>query len=422
MSTSAARRIYVARQPILDVRQRVGAYELLYRSSELAERADIRDFRSACLRTLLGVFVDLGTDAIVGGRRAFVNVAPEVLRTDLVEALPKERVALEILETEDADRALRARCRELRKLGFPLALDDYVPGDPRESLLSEVDYVKVDVLRTHPRSLRTLAHTLRRHRVSLIAEKVETAEQFRACQRAGFDLFQGFYFARPATLSGSSIDPARTAILELLAQLCAEADLDRVEETLKHHVTLGLNLLRLVNSVALTRAEKIATVRQAVMLIGERQLRRWLTMLLYAGGDPRGVASPLLELAALRARLMELLATRLASGDAANLAPSDPDRAFLAGMVSLVDALLDTPLEKVLEQIRLEDDIRGAVLEHRGPIGGLLELAERLERGDFAFASAWLSRHDLAPEHLLEAETEAYRWVARVGHDAENTA
>lgn len=237
---------------------------------------------------------------------------------------------------------------------------------------------------------------------------METREQYRACRELGFDLFQGFHFARPVTVSGNAVDPARAALLELLRRLRQGAELDRLEELLKQHASLGLNLLRLVNSVGMARSQRISTVRQSLVLIGRRRLERWLVMLLFAGSDPAGAASPLLQVAAMRGRLMELLAGR--GGEGRDVG----ERAFLAGMLSLVDAVLGLSKLEVMDQLHVDEGIRLAVLERREALGRLLALAEAVERADFARVEEPLRELALDPGDLFQAGLDAAAWVGRL--------
>ena len=404
---AAGREVFVARQPILDRRRRIVGYELLYRNSSQATCAEIQDVEQAALQTLLGVFVDVGSEALLGSRLGFLNVPVKLLCNDAIEALPRRQTVLEILESVPGDAQVRERCLELRRRGFTLALDDFEPNDPRESLLSAVDYVKVDVLEVDARKLRSWVPRLRRSGPRLLAEKVESSEDFERCQRLGFELFQGFFFARPETVSGKNLDPAHSVILEILGKLRSGADLGNIEGAFKQHAALGVNLLRLVNSVALARGQEIATVRQALVLLGGRQLERWLMLLLFAGSDPNGVSSPLLRTAATRGRVMELIC--MSAGNAEG--KEESDRAFLIGMLSLLDALLGAPLGDLLSRLHVDDGIRAALLEGAGQAGVLLDLAVHLERGGFAAVESLLQDLAVDPGTLLRAQLDAHIWV-----------
>lgn len=415
-------RLLIARQPIFDLRQRIAGYELLYRSSFDSERAMVTNPQRASLQTLLGLFVSIGMDRILGSQRGFVNIPVELIRDPLLEAIPKERLVLEILESGRIDTATLLRCRELHELGYCLALDDYVPDDPREVLLPTVDYVKVDLRQTPRPRLGPLLHSLRRHPVRLVAEKVETREELERSRRLGFDLFQGFYFARPAILSGVSLDSTRTAIVSLLRLLREEEDLNPIETAFKQHGGLAVNLLRLVNSVALARAERIGTLRQALVLLGRQQLERWLLMLLFAGGEPHGRSNLLLQTAAMRGRLMEKVALRLLERQHEPDGDGVGDRAFVVGLLSLVDVLLEMPLEHALEQLGVEEDLRRALLEQEGPLGLLLLLAVDLERGELRSAAARAESLGLGPGELVDLQCDVFDWVRRVERSQQELA
>ena len=255
--------------------------------------------------------------------------------------------------------------------------------------------------------LPRLVSRLRRHEVSLLAEKVEDREQFERCHKLGFDLFQGFFFARPTVMTGRKMDPARAVVLRLIEQLSADADVTDLAETIKQNAELGVNLLRLVNSAAMGRSVSVASVTEAVAYLGRRQLRRWLMLLLFAGADADATTSVLLQTAAVRGRLMERivgLARETPDRDA-------EDRAFLVGMLSLVDALLNVPRDELLDGMSLEDDIRDALLRGEGELGDYLAMAEGIEVLDVPGLVKLLDRYELDAGALRSALLDAYAWV-----------
>jgi len=252
--------VFIGRQPILDRHQRVAAYELLFRHSAQASHAVFGDHLTAATRVIVNTFTSIGVRAVLGRMPGFINVTRELLESESVEALPPDRVVLEILEHVEVDDGLIARCRELRDRGYRLALDDYEWEDPREPLVELADYVKLDVLAVSDLHLPRMVKELQKRRVRLVAEKVEEPEEFETCRKLGFDLFQGFYFARPTVMAGRTVDPARTVILHLLQQLSADAEVDELSMSFKQNADLGLNLLRLVNSAAMGRRHRAAVM------------------------------------------------------------------------------------------------------------------------------------------------------------------
>jgi len=398
--------IFVGRQPIVDNVEHVVAYELLFREDAAAEHAVYPSRSFACMHVIANTFASMGVRAVLGGCRAFVNVDDELLLSDLVEALPVERVVLELLEDISVDDRLLDRCRALRQRGFTIALDDFVLDDPREPLLEIVDWVKVDLPTVAEADLEPLVRRLKGLHVRALAEKVETRPQFEACCAAGFDLFQGFFFARPDVLEGAPLDPHRLALLSLLQQLNGDQDTDRIVETVKRNTALGLSLLRLVNSAAFATRTEIASLEGAVNFLGRRQLARWVVVLLYAGAESVGLRNALLQTAAHRGRLMENL-----SAASARAPGEEPERAFLAGMLSLVDVLFARPLDEVVGELGLEPGVRAALLEREGRLGALISLAEAAERADWPNVDRALAGFDLDLTAFREQEERAYGWL-----------
>ena len=407
-SMSDQEQIFIGRQPIMDRNQRVAAYELLFRASATAQSAQITDFSRASARVIVDTFGTMGADAVIGSHLAFLNLTYDMLMSDTLEALPRDRVVLEVLETVDPTPDVRARCEHLHKEGFILALDDWVEDDPREPLIDLAKYIKVDLPAIPEKSLPWLVRKLKRHSVVLLAEKVEEPEEFERCREIGFDLFQGYYFARPAIVSAKRIDPARVILLKLLQQMGRDADIGEVGETFKQNPNLGVSLLRLVNSAAMARPCKIANVEQALVFLGKRQVTRWLNLLLFVGDDGRGYSNPLMQTAAMRGRLMELL---VHAKNEDYRAPKENDGAFLTGMLSLVDALLGIEKEELVEELNLDEEVRDALLEHKGDLGELLALTERLEENDFSGVNEILFRQGLSSKLLTDAQIEAFGWV-----------
>lgn len=404
---SAQDQVFIARQPILDRHSTIVAHELLFRSSAVALSATITDCSLASASTVVTAFAAFGVDAVIGQTIGYFNVTRDLFLSDDVEALPSDRVMIELLETIVCDEPVVRRCRELRKRGYRVALDDWELRDPREHMLGEVDCVKVDLLAVPEKDLPWVVRTIRRHPVDLLAEKVEDAESHARCLKLGFDLFQGYYFARPTTLSSSKVDAGRASVLRAMQKLSADADIDEVADLFKSNANLGVNLLRLVNSVGLTRGTKIENVGQALSMLGRRQVQRWLALLLFAGGDEASFGSALLETAALRGRLMELLVVH----DDGPATQDLRDRAFLAGMLSLADVLLGRPIEDLAQELHVHDDIRAALQREPGGLGDLLALAERLEHADFAGVEELMVRVGVAVPRLLRAQADARQWV-----------
>jgi EAL and modified HD-GYP domain-containing signal transduction protein len=246
---------------------------------------------------------------------------------------------------------------------------------------------------------------LKRWPLKLLAEKVESTEQSNRCLELGFDLFQGYYYARPVILSGKRTDSSRLALMKLIGLVQGDAETTEIEQVFKRDPSLSFNLLRMVNSVAMGMRYKIASLKQAIVVLGYQQLHRWLQLLLFVnqGGN---LQNPLLELAATRGRLMELLA--------AVQVPHDKDfkeRAFMVGIMSLLDTMFGMPLQEIVKQVNLSEDVEDALLNQGGKLGKLLLLVQKMEQTDFDAAAELLTDMRLTQSALIQAQIEAMVWV-----------
>jgi c-di-GMP-related signal transduction protein len=400
--------IFLGRQPILDRNQNLFAYELLFRSSRQNSSGDFDDLQ-ATASVISRVFGEMNAQDVLGNYRGFINVSEKLLMSDLIELLPRKRVVLELLETITLTDEIVQRCRSLKKTGYRLALDDV--GHINEShlpLLEIVDIVKIDFPAHDNMSLANTVQQLRQWPLQLLAEKVESQEQADLCAQLGFELFQGYFFARPVILSSKGVCPSRLPLLKLLGLFMSDADTDQIEHVFRQSPHLTLNLMRLVNSVASGVTIHISSLKQAIMVLGRKQLQRWVQLLLFTL-HPADVASPspLMHMAATRGRIMELLARKIRSNDT-----DFHDQAFMAGLLSLLDVLLGTPLQDVIRQLNISEPMRLALLNHEGELGQLLALATQLEQADFDSIATMLSRTPaITPDDLCEIELAAMAWV-----------
>ena len=397
--------IFLGRQPILDRDQRLVAYELLFRSGQV-NASDVTDDLQATASVINHAFSEMGIQAVLGPHLGFINVSADMLQSDMIELLPREQVVLELLETIEINDDIVSRCHELRKKGFSLALDDFVFDEAYLPLLGIVDIVKIDLLLHDPDELRNAVQHLKQWPVRLLAEKVDSAEQAQYCMDLGFHLFQGYYFAKPSILSVKRADPAHLSLMKLLGLVLGDAETHEIEQAFKQSPGLTYNLMRLVNSVAAGAGKKIGSVSQAIMVLGRRQLQRWLQLSLFTLQPGSRYPSPLMQLAATRGKFMEILAGK-----------ENPDRdyrdeAFMTGILSLLDVLLGMPHEEIIAQLNLTENVRMALLRREGDLGRLLLLAEYVEQADRTSAAALLAKSPgLSLHDLTQAELEALAWV-----------
>ena len=405
-------KFFLGRQPILDRNQEIVGYELLFRAADV-DRAVFESYSHASASVITHALASFGMHEVLGGKFGFINVHLGLLLSEMLELLPVGQTVLELLEMIQLDDQVVERCRELKEMGFLLALDDHEFGSCSSDIYHVIDIVKIDILLTGLDALPEIARQLRRYPVKLLAEKVETVEQFQICYDLGFEFFQGYFFARPVVLNRKKIDVSGLAMLKLLQQLTTDVPVSQIEQTFKENPGLSYNLLRLVNSVSMGMREKIKTLRHAIIMLGINQLRRWIQLSLFAGHDSRSINHPLLELAAVRGRLMEIL---LKQGGGKTFGDEQAETAFMVGILSLLDVLFETPMSEIISNLNLNDDVSAALLTREGPLGRMLALTEKLEVTDFDAVKLLLIECGVSLDQLLEAQLEAFNWRSSVIH------
>jgi EAL and modified HD-GYP domain-containing signal transduction protein len=414
VSDAAADQLFLGRQAILDRDQQLAAYELLFRNGQ-RNSAEVTDGVQATATVIANAFTELGVAEALGNCRGFINVDEAFLFSDMLELLPRQSVVLEILETVPATPEVIARCKALKEEGFTLALDDVIQLQPEfAELLALVEIVKVDIQPLSRVELMQLVMKLKPLGKILLAEKVDSREQMEQCLKLGFSLFQGYYFAKPVIIAGKKLDHSQLSLMKLMGLLLSDADTTKIEEALKPEPGLTVNLLRMTNSVGAGTSEHITSLRHAITVLGRRQLQRWLQLLVFASGKQQGTTNPLLLLAATRGRLMELLAGELRPGD-----PGFADQAFMAGIMSLMPALIGQPIQEIVAPLGIAADVRDALCEGSGPLGHLLKLAESSETGDLASLTSHLrSLEGLNAKALNRSQTQALLWANSIGQES----
>ena len=385
-----AQKVFLGRQPILDRHQQLFAYELLFRGSYIEDGniASFTDGNQATATVISNTFAELSMADVLGNYRGFIKVDQGLLFSDMITALPSHAVVLEVLESNVPIADVVARCEQLRQAGFSLAVRERPDSPDEERLLHRLArFIKVDISQFSPEKLGNLLLNLKPLGKTLIAEKVEQNEQMQVCNSLGFDLFQGYYFARPMVIQGGSLHASELSLLRLLALLSQDADSSEIEKVLKQEPVLTMNLLRLTNSAGSRVSTRITSLRHAITLLGRRQLSRWLQLLIYSGrsGSAKAV-NPLLQLAATRGRLMELLADRPHGGTAGSRELID--QAYMVGILSLMPALLGVQMADILTHLPVATPVFEALGEHNGLLGDLLSLVELLEDSSSASDNA----------------------------------
>lgn len=380
----------IARQPILDLSQRVRAYELLYRPLSGSERIDDPDRATA--HVLAGVFADVDRLDPLRGLPGYVNITHTLLVEGAVTAFPARRVGVEVLEGIPAEPEVLLAMDRLRGLGYSVAVDDFTLDSGRNALISHADIVKVDIQQVTGGELVRTVGLVKKLGASPLAEKVETEEEFRRMVGLGFELFQGYFFARPRLISGRRLDEGKGRLLTLLAQInSAGESIDRIAEAVETHPSLAYQLLRVLDSAAIGLSRPVVSIREAVVLLGIRRVAELASVLaLSAYGD----RSPeVVSMALTRGRFCEMLAREVGE---------DPAASFTVGAFSMLDVFTDLPIWEAVKRLPLDPVLLEALVDHRGIQGELLDVAVAYERanwdelGDLGVAASRVSECYLA--------------------------
>ncbi|HQR04689.1 MAG: EAL domain-containing protein [Proteobacteria bacterium] len=408
--------VFIGRQPILDKDHTLIGYELLFRDSRV-DQANFTSNTSATADVVCKAFAELGLASALGNQRAFINTDEHFLADDAIELLPRETVVLEIDLDHITNKDLEERCRILRELGYQICISGITTlPDPLPPVFEYAAYAKVDANQPDNNGSDILAivgQRLKSHAIRLIASRVESFEQMQHCAHAGFDYFQGYYFARPTIVEGRKLGTATHQIINLINLLTSDADTSLIEAAFKREPALSVNLLRLTNSVGIGATVHVTSIHHAITLLGRRQLLRWMQLLLFSQNNAlHAHPNPLMQLAALKGYFMELVAGRMYP-----TRKEMRELAFLTGIMSLVPIVLGASLESILEQISTAPEVRNALLGQEDGLGLILRLTEFYDAGDMENTQALLKRIDppMRLQSLGLCLTEAIGWVQNIG-------
>lgn len=399
----------VGRQPILNRNLQTVAYELLFRSESSRDSAVVVDGNFATAKVIINTLSEFGFARILGEHRGLINVESELLMSDTLELIPQDRIIFELLETVAVTPELVDRCRILESEGFSFALDDHHYSPHYSDLYNIVEIVKIDLLSHTNHELEEIVKSLHGYPVKLLAEKVETREVFLKCLDLGFELFQGYFFARPSIEEKRCIDETSATLLKLMRLLNEDAEQEEIEKTFRSRPGLTYKLLLLVNSVGIGLKEKINTVRHAMAILGRQQIKRWVQLALFAKDDCCGLTHPLVELAAVRACFMEQLAER---HPLLKSIPGASEQAFMVGILSLLESLYNISMDEIIASLNLSEEVSAALISRSGPLGSLLTLAVTTEQSYCRIPVEQFEDMGLTQEDVQISLVRAYDWLA----------
>lgn len=403
--------VFVARQPIFDTKMKVWGYELLYRHAGGAGEASFADGDMATSQVIADG-VTLGRTGLALGEKTLVNFPEKLLLDGFGFALPPESCVIEILETVTPSPEILTALGKLKHAGYTLALDDFVGQPEHAPFLELADIVKVDVLGTPPGDLPRLAAKLGGGRRTLLAEKVEDAAMHLRALDMGFSLFQGYFFQKPELVQGRKMSSSEMSKLKLLKEL-ADEDFDpgKVSRIIETDLSLSYRLLRYINSASFGRRDAIDSIRQAIMVLGQRNLSKWLQAVLMSDLNPTPKGKELVFLSVRRAKFLELLGRMLLKP------PARPDALFVLGLFSLLDALLGQPMDEIIKDLPLTAELAEALKGERNQARELLTLAEGLEQADWKSVKAVLDAFKVPAVTASALQADALRFAGELVRD-----
>jgi len=391
---------FVARQPILTKDEKVFGYELLFRDG--VENYFCPKDPEAASRSTLDSSLLMGLDVLCNGSRAFVNCTRDMLLKDYVTLLPSSLTVVEILESVPPDELVMAACQRLKEDGYMIALDDFTMDDPREALTDVADIIKIDVQGTSAEQRAAMIKRYGPWRCRMLAEKVESREEFVAAKKAGFIYFQGYFFRKPEIVKGHEVPGNRLNYIKML-QVVSKPELDprEIENAIKGEASLCYRLLRYMNSAVFGFSNEIHSVRHALSILGEREVRRWVRLVVtLAAGQNK--ASEIVLSALVRARFCELLTPKVQHGET---------DLFLLGLLSLMDSILEIPMSEVLDKVPLDQETKAVLLGGASPLRPLYQLMLAQESGDWQRTSELGKSLGLSESEVAETYWRAMQWA-----------
>lgn len=394
---------FVARQPILTREEQVFGYELLFRDG--VENYFRATDPEAASRSTLDTSMLMGLDTLCGGRRAFLNCTREVLLKDYITLLPPQQTVVEVLETVEPDDLVIAACQRLKENGYQIALDDFVLNDPREVLTDYSDIIKVDCMAVTPDQQKAMIKRYGPWKCRMLAEKVETREEFIAAKNAGFVYFQGYFFRRPEVMVTHEIPANRLNYIRMLQAVSRpEISPKEIEDVIKTEASICYRLLRYLNSAVFSFSTEIHSIRHALSLLGEREIRRWVRLVATLGAA-QDKSTELVTLALVRARFCELLSPKIKHGD------SD---LFLLGLLSLIDTILEVPMATILENIAIDQETKSVLLGGASRLRPLYQLMLAQESGEWEQSKQLAGQLQLSDEEVSDTYWQAVQWSRQV--------
>ncbi|OCA81968.1 EAL and HDOD domain-containing protein [Pseudobacillus wudalianchiensis] len=399
--------VHVARQPILNRKEQTVAYELLYRNEAGEHPGTYMNGDKATIELLANSLLHIGLDKLSRGKQVFINFTENLLLQNFPEFLPAENIIVELLEDIAASTEIESACQKLKAKGYTIALDDFLLKDSNKDLIKYADIIKVDFLCTSKAERINMKRELKKFPLVWLAEKVETRGHFEEALNEGFDLFQGFFFAKPTLVSGESIPQFSNQHFIILREaLNPEPDILKIAKYIEADLSLSYKLLKLLNRTAFIQRKKVKTIQQAIILIGLEELKKWLFFIMI--GFPSSTCpEEVVRISLTRARALELLALSYFKEE-------PPSLFFLLGMLSMIDVLINKPMDLLLQELPVDERIKQALLFKEGILFELLSLIQEIEKGNWKAADRVSGGKQLEHHVLWDCYQEALEWADKM--------
>jgi EAL and modified HD-GYP domain-containing signal transduction protein len=404
---------YAARQPILDINKKLYAYELLFRDSINNVFPTNIDGDEATSKMIEASKFNMGITEFTSNKPAFINFTLETLIQGYPEMLTNEEIVVEVLETVKPGKKLLSLCKDLHSKGYKVALDDYEHQSVWVHFYPFVKIIKIDMQKTNDDAVNEVITAIKDYpHIDLLAGKVETYEKYEQAQRLGFKYFQGFFFAKPEMVKTKNLSPSQIAMAELLYETSKpELDLTGITSVFERDISLSYKLLRYANSAIFKRRSEVSTIKQALIILGSGELKRFLGLMFAVTANP-DKPTELIKIAMIRAKFCELIAHDMN-------ATVDVSIAFLTGLLSKIDAILDEELNIVLEKLPLSAEIKDPLLTRKGTMAAIIRLVEFIELAQWNKTNIVMEKLKLNTEQVLKHYNEALAWTDEQSHLSE---
>lgn len=395
--------VFIARQPIFDSKQRVVAYEILYRNS-LENYYPLEVERdNATSSVLINTFQTFGITNLTSSKPAFINFTENFINNEMALLFSKDSLVIEILETIIPSKDIIEKCKILKKKGYTLVLDDFVYKPGYESLMEIADIIKIDFVNTNTIEIIKIARMLKGSNIKLLAEKVETLERFKFAKRLGFTMFQGYFFSKPEILSSKTLSPLEVNCLLLMSKVNeSDLDFDELADIISRDLSLAYYLLKLVNSAAFSFRRKISSVKDAIVVLGEKEIRKW-GILVALNGMGAGKPDEIVRLSLIRAKFNELISINTRYSNRS-------DDLLLTGLFSLLDVVFNRPLLEILNEINANNEIKEALLNSTGELSNIYNIVLSYEKGEWDSMISQANSINIDYKLITESYLESLTW------------